>query len=107
MCHQSRISSVELLSDVIGGWEILPRKQSTLLKPKESTERHQTLSSWVGSGDKTKKQSRECHNPSSSGMGTMPTSMLPVEQLHCSVRITVSVPFKLYQYFIASSPSLE
>ena len=44
---------------------------------------------------------------SQSILGTCLTSMLLVEQLHSSVRINGSVPFKLYQCFIASSPSLE
>ena len=39
--------------NVIGGWKILPRKQSMLMKPKELAKHHQTLSSQLGSGHET------------------------------------------------------
>ena len=38
---------------VIGGWKIPHRKQSVLMKPEGSAERHQTLSSQVESGHET------------------------------------------------------
>ena len=52
--EEPRISGVAITDcvfcNVIGGWKILRRKQSMLMKPKGSVERYQILSSRVGSG---------------------------------------------------------
>ena len=48
---------------MIGGWKILSRKQSILMKPEELVKRHQTLSSQVGSGHETTSRSEGVHLP--------------------------------------------
>ena len=57
MLKQTRLSSVAstdcVFCNVIGSWKFLARKQKALMKPKESAECHQTISSRVGSGHKT------------------------------------------------------
>jgi len=61
MLKQTRLSSVAstdcVFCNVIGSWKFLARKQTALMKPKESAECHQTISSsgvwaqdWTWSG---------------------------------------------------------
>ena len=57
MLKWPRVSSVGITNgvfcNVIDGWKILP---NSIMKPEGFAEHHQILSSWVGSGDETKKR---------------------------------------------------
>ena len=58
LCHRAEVAGVVttdcVFSIVIDSWKILCRKQSMLMlmELEGVVERHQTLSSWVGSGHK-------------------------------------------------------
>ena len=77
MCHHAEVAKDFqcVFCNVIGGWKILRRKQSTV-------ERHQTLSSRVGSGDETKEDGTL--------EGQSRTRLRRLKVIHSSVRLFIA-----------------